>query len=224
VWEYSARKVFGDSAHIICRHTEPPDYNEPIPTFARGSKWIGPSKTLSWREKIRNWADIVGNAPTGAPVLMTDVDIAFFQNPFPEVLVYKFDVAMCGVNTGAVYFRGNENSHVLMARWAQLTENLILDAELYQELDAKHKGLDQATMALLREENENVKNAVVILPLRFHSTIHNYELPAYLMHFHSKMRATVINNHPLTILPPEVRRYSKAWSRMLRKAESNETN
>jgi len=223
VWEHSARKVFGDGANIICCEMEMPDLKQPCPVFARGNRKIGPSKTLAWREKIRGWNRIVAETPIGQPVLMTDVDVAFYRNPFPDVLINTFDIGFCAKSTGAVYFSGTYESRLLMESWRDLTEELFENETLYQLLDKKHKGLDQASFAILTEENVPSWLRIAHLPLRFHSTVHKYELPAYLMHYHSKMRATVMGDHPISILPPELRRYNKAWLRMLREA-TNETD
>lgn len=209
VWERTAQRVFGRSADIIKRDLQPPDFKQPCQVFHRGNRKIGPSKTLSWLQKIREWADIVELTPTGRPLLMTDIDVMFFSNPFDD-LPSGFDVGICGNNTGAVYFSGSLRSHTFMAHWLMATEMMIENVALYQDYDRRYKGLDQASMGYLLEMGGPGAN-VVQLPRRFHSTCEDYEMPCHVMHYHSKLRAVVFGDRPASIVPEEIRPYAAAW-------------
>jgi hypothetical protein len=222
VWEYSARKVFGDRAEIICRAVGDLDLSQPCPTFSRkGTRTIGPSKSLAWREKIRAWAAIMEEVGPGRAILLTDIDVAFFSNPFGQVrreFEGVWDVGLCAQSTGAVYFRGTERSHEFMRRWLAETERLFDDAELYEEMDRKYMGLDQSSIQLVF--GYKCPGRVVNLPLRYHSTVNNYELPAHLMHYHSIMRGAIYGATPLSEIPRELRPYVTAWKRMREHARS----
>jgi hypothetical protein len=222
VWEYSAHKVFGDSAEIVCRNAGRLDMSDKVPIFSRGDRRIGPSKTLAWREKIRRWDEIVQSVPVGRPILLTDIDVAFYNNPFPNVLSEcggDWDVGFCAQSTGAVYFSGSKESHDFMSLWLGETEKLSKNAKRYEELDKKHKGLDQASIQIAIARNSNA--TIEQLPLKYHSTIHNYdELPAYLMHYHSLMRGVIFGLRDIKDLPSPMRKYAKAWLRMQKRANS----
>jgi hypothetical protein len=213
VWEYSAKKVIGDTAEIICLHKPTPDFTQECAVFYRGERKIGPSKTISWMEKINSWLEIIKN--TDGPVLLCDIDIAFYKNPFPDVLEFDFDIGICGNNTGAIYFSGTKRSRKFMKRWHEDTVTLFGDAELYQEYDKKFKGLDQASMGYLLETGRHDAN-VVQLPRRFHSTCHDFELPAYIMHYHSAMRSVVFGESQYKILDKKIHKYARDWKKMLK--------
>ena len=222
VWEYSARKIFGSRAEIICRAVGALDMTQPCPTFSRkGTRMIGPSKSLAWREKIRQWASIMEEVGPGRQVLLTDIDVAFYRNPFRAVRKEfdgVWDVGMCAQSTGAVYFSGSKRSHEFMRRWLAETERLFEDAELYEEMDRQYLGLDQSSIQLVI--GYQCPGRVVSLPLRYHSTVNNYELPPYLMHYHSIMRGAIYEITPISQIPPELRVYVRSWRRMRERADS----
>lgn len=221
VWRLSAHKVFGSEYNIIHREHEPSDFEQPCPVFMRGNRKIGKSKSLAWREKIRNWYDIVSHA--GGPVLMTDIDVAFFDNPFPAVWEESggFDVGLCGESTGAVYFSGSDKSRDFMRRWLEATEWLFNNEKEYKELDKRYKGLDQASMGLLLEDGTHGAD-VMQLPYKYHSTCHQFELPCYVMHYHSKMRSAAFGRRPISELAPELQPYAESWVQMLKEAQGDE--
>lgn len=210
VWDRSARQVFGDSAQIMNIGVDPPDFTREAPVFHRGARKIGKSKTLSWLEKIRQWAMIIGSIPEGRPILMSDIDVMFFSDPFSDLSAYNYDVGICGNNTGLVYFSGSAESHRFMVRWLEATEYLFANKELYKQYDKKYKGLDQGSMGYLLESGEHNAN-VVQLPRRFHSTVEHYSLPCHVMHYHSRLRAVIFGDKPNSILPLEIVPYADAW-------------
>lgn len=210
VWNYSASKVFKKS-NIICKALDPPDYKQKCPVFYRGDRKIGPSKTLSWLRKIDTWQEMMETLPIG-PKLFCDIDVAFFGNPFPELLDFDYDIGVCGHNSGAVYFSGSKASREFMTRWWVATHRLFDDRELYKEYDKKYKGLDQASLGYLLETGEHGAD-VIQLPRRFHSIWNDYEDPCYIMHYHSALRSAVFQDKDLDILPEGVRKYFHAWQK-----------
>lgn len=212
VWQRSAEAVFDDSVKIIRRDAEPPNFDDPCPVFNRGNRLIGPGKTLAWRDKIRHWNDILQNTPVGIPILMTDIDVCFFSNPLGEVFELMkssgADIGMCAQSTGAVYFSGSAQSHEFMEDWMRATEYLVAHEEVYKIMDKKYKGLDQASIQLSKDMDDT---SILSLPLKYHSTCHNYELPCHIMHYHSLMRAVSFRERDLTELRPELREYALAW-------------
>jgi len=210
VWRKSAKAVFGDSVELIEEAADPPDFSQPCPVFYRGSRKIGKSKTLSWLKKIHTWEKIITCLPLGVPILMIDIDTMFFSDPFDDLKQFDFDVGICGNNTGAIYFSGSQESHKFMHRWRVVTEWLFNNKKLYQHYDKKYKGLDQASMGYLLESGE-YPGRVLHLPRRFHSTVEHYELPCHIMHYHSRLRAVVFGDKPISILPPEIVPYAEAW-------------
>ena len=221
VWKWSARRTFHKNGTIICDEAPPINMKTPCPSFGRGDRRVGPSKTLAWREKIRHWAEIVRYAPIGIPVLMSDIDMGFFGNPFPEILsndFESFDVGYCSQCTGAVYFSGSPESHSFMDWWFLYTEELFRDPELYEVLDKEYLGLDQCSFQLAARFGAHGAK-IITLPNRFHSTIRNHELPAYLFHFHGKMRGQVFGTVSMDDIPRPLRKYCRGWTAMLAKAE-----
>jgi len=216
VWNHSAHKVF-NNAKIICQAMDPPDYKVKCPVFKRGVRKIGPSKTLSWLKKIDQWENLMQELPL-APALFCDIDVAFFGNPFPEVMDFDFDIGICGHNTGAVYFKGTKKSKEFMHSWWEATHYLFNHKELYQEYDIKYKGLDQASLGYLLETGEHNAD-VVQLPRRFHSIWNDFEEPCYLMHYHSALRSAVFNDREIDCLPENVRKYFYAWHDLYKEAE-----
>lgn len=210
VWRKSAHSVFGESVKIIEVPTDPPDFSQPCPVFRRGERKIGKSKTLSWLEKIKQWNSVIGQLPLGAPIIMTDIDVMFFSNPFEDLKLFDFDIGICGNNTGAVYFSGSEKSHRFMRQWFVATSRLFNNKDLYKRYDKKYKGLDQASMGYLLESGEH-DATVIQLPRRFHSTVEFYELPCHIMHYHSKLRAVVFGDKSPKILPDRIVSYADAW-------------
>ena len=214
VWEYSAHQVFGESATIVCRRAPELDLDQPCPIFTRGKKEkreIGPEKTLAWREKIRHWAAIVRKAPAGTPVLLTDIDMIFFKNPFPDVLTVDggFDVGLCRQSTGAVYLSGSPGSHSFMESWLQATERLFENEKLYRTLDATYLGLDQCSFQLAVHGDTDAK--IADLPARFHSTTQWHEHPCYLFHIHSVARGGALGYTEIEDIAPDLRPYCLAW-------------
>ncbi len=221
VWKFSAYKVFKETATIICHDAPPFDINIPCPSFSRGGRKIGPAKTLAWREKIRHWAEIVRNVPIGTPVLMTDIDLAFFDNPFKELFTPKFesfDVGICAKNTGAVYFSGSPASHSFMDWWLLETEELFRNPELYQALDKKWLGLDQCSFHLTTKVKKHGAK-VLRLPYRFHSLGRHNELPAYLYHFHGLMRRGAVGTSPIEDIAKPLRPYCVGWQKMYKETQ-----
>jgi len=221
VWNFSARKIFKRTATIICHDAPPFNMKTPCPSFGRGDRRIGPSKTLAWREKIRHWAEIVRNAPIGTPILMTDIDLAFFGNPFPELFsddFESFDVGLCNRCTGAVYFSGSPASHSFMDWWLLQTEELFRNPELYEVLDKRYLGLDQCSFHLT-EAIQSHGAKIIELPNRFHSTFQHHELPAYVFHFHGKMRGMVLGTVPIEDIPVPLQIYCLKWQKMYRKIQ-----
>lgn len=222
VWQYSANRVFYNVADIIYQEQDPPDMTEPCPIFWRGTRKIGPSKTLAFRKKVRSWNAIVKSVPIGTPILLTDIDVAFFSNPFPRVLedVIGWDVGRTGHNTGTIYLSGSEESHIFMQRWEDTTEEMFHKKALYQTYDKKYKGLDQGSFGLLLERG-NHPARFVTLPARFHSTYVNNEVPCYIMHYHSVMSSAIFGNKKISTLKPEMQTYAYAWLEMLERARSD---
>ena len=209
VWKVSAEKHLKDVEHH-CMAVDPPNFDDPCPVFHRGDRKIGPSKTLSWLKKIDMWEKLIDKHPD-RPILMCDTDIAFFGNPFDELLAgeFDFDVALCGNNTGAVYFSGSKKSREFMRQWWFTTHYLFDRPKLYQKLDKKYKGLDQSSMGYMLEQDSH--NADVLqLPRRFHSIWNDYEHPCYLMHYHSALKSAVFNEKKTPLLGA-VQYYKDAW-------------
>lgn len=219
VWKFSAGRIFRKSGKIICHDAPPYNPKTPCPSFGRGDRRVGPSKTLAWRVKLRHWAEIVREAPIGTPVLMTDIDIAFFSDPFPDLFsgaVESFDVGFCNQCTGAVYFSGSEASHSFMSWWLLMTEELFRKPELYQVLDKKYLGLDQCSFQLAAAFGSHGAK-IIDLPNRFHSTIKHHELPAHVFHFHGKMRGGAVGTTLIGDLPQPLQKYCVTWRKMHKK-------
>jgi hypothetical protein len=222
VWNKSALNVFGATGEykIINKQQSPPDFTVDCPVFHRGDRKIGPSKTLSWLKKIETWYDILVNqVEHGKPVLLCDVDVMFFKNPFPELEKFRFDVGYCKHNTGAVYFSGSEASRDFMYHWLYATKLLFNNKKLYQKYDKKYKGLDQASFGYVLE-NIDTSATVIELPRRFHSTVSEYELPCYIMHYHSALKSCVFGDKDPVILPRPIIKYYKAWQECYRDSNS----
>jgi hypothetical protein len=153
---------------------------------------------------------------------MTDIDVAFFKNPFPDVWRESigFDIGLCNGSTGAVYFSGSDESKHFMLRWYEMNEHLLDSEDIYREYDRKYKGLDQASFGYLLECGSHRAN-VVRLPVKYHSTCHDFDVPCYLMHYHSRMRNVVSHGGKLDILDPEIRSYAIAWKRLLEESNEN---
>lgn len=210
VWQKSAQHIFNNDVKILIKRIPPPDFNAECPVFYRGTRKIGPSKTLSWLKKIEEWHTII-NAYPDEPVLLCDIDIAFFANPFTELLDgFDFDIGICGHNTGAVYFRGNSRSKHFMHRWWMATSEMVSDKSLYQKYDKKYKGLDQSSIGYVMEEGLSNAN-IIQLPRRFHSIWNDYEEPCYVMHYHSALRSVVFGDKNISILPDPIKKYAFKW-------------
>ena len=220
VWRWSARCTFNRRATIICHEAAPYDPRGDSPSFGRGDRRIGPSKNLPWREKIRHWAEIVRNVPIGTPILLTDIDLAFFGNPFPDLEDFEpFDIGLCNRCTGAVYFSGSPASHSFMDWWLLETEELFRNEDLYIALDRRYLGLDQCSFQLAAAVGAHGAK-IIELPNRFHSTFQHHELPAYVFHFHGKMRGMVLGTVPIEEIPQPLRKYCHDWQRMYKRAQT----
>lgn len=217
VWQLTAARTFGPDTRVICEASDPPDFTVPCAVFNRSGRRIGPSKTLSWLKKLQFWHDVVMAA--NGPILVCDIDMMFFGDPFPELAGITYDVALCQSNTGAVYFSGSDKSKWFMDNWLTVAERMVSDAALYEKWDARYKGLDQAAMGLMRETMIGTEANVVRIPRKFHAVWKSLRSTPdpYLIHYHSQLRAAIFN--PDHAVPDYVEPARDAWLKALEKTE-----
>ncbi len=217
VWQLSAQRTFNSSTLVICEASDPPDFTVPCSVIDRSGRKIGPSKTLSWLKKLRFWHDIVMNSE--GPTLVCDIDMMFFGDPFPELSLITYDVALCQSNTGAVYFSGSDKSKLFMENWLKVAERMVDDAALYHHWDAKYKGLDQAAMGLMRETMIGTDATVVRIPRKFHAVWKSLRFTKnpYMIHYHSRLRAAIFR--PEYEVPDYVEPARYAWLQALEVTE-----
>lgn len=218
VWEATAPRWFDD---YKCTELPLPDFNRSAPDFLRdnkGKRHITAAANLSWEAKIEAWHDEVQAATE--PILLTDIDVAFFGDPWREANDYNFDVAWCGDgtpddtrNTGAVYFRPSKKARGFMTAWRDAVHLLMSDEELYRKLDHIYYGLDQSALGYLMETGIGRANTIV-LPRRFHSTWKDLEYvkTPYVVHYHGRFRRVIAGEQTRESLPKYALPYFDAWT------------
>lgn len=132
-------------------------------------------------------------------IIVCDADLMFLQS-IEEINNYDFDIAITTrkkikYNTGLWVYNPSSKSKKFLTRWIRYTNNLMNDFTNYEDFCWSHGGIDQASLALTIEKNNECK--ILELPCEIWNSTQSewalYNEETKVVHIKSKLRSLLFN-------------------------------